>query len=77
MATRPAVEAGDRPAHRLCAYNLQESERGVNAVGTCVRDRAGAAVASIAVAAPTSRCARLADLAQPLIAVARDVGRGL
>jgi hypothetical protein len=45
----------------------------------CVRDRTGAAIAAIAVAAPASRCprARLADLAQPLLAVARDVGWGL
>ncbi|WP_326585197.1 IclR family transcriptional regulator [Streptomyces sp. NBC_00487] len=61
------------------AYNLQESERGVNAVGACVRDRTGTAVAAVAVAAPTSRCprARLAELAQPLLAVAQEIGRGL
>ncbi|MEU5592664.1 IclR family transcriptional regulator [Streptomyces sp. NPDC020298] len=61
------------------AYNLQESERGVNAVGACVRDRTGAAVAAIAVAAPSARCprTRLTELAQPLLAAARDIGRGL
>ncbi|MER5436495.1 IclR family transcriptional regulator [Streptomyces sp. NPDC002588] len=61
------------------AINLQGSERGVNAVGACVRDRSGAAVAAVAVAAPSSRCprARLTSLAQPLLAVARDISRGL
>lgn len=61
------------------AYNLQQSERGVNAVGACVRDGAGTAVAAVAVAAPSSRCprARLAELAQPLLAAVRDIGREL
>lgn len=61
------------------AYNLQESERGVNAVGACVRDRTGTAVAAVAVAAPSSRCprARLTSLAQPLLAVVRDISLGL
>lgn len=61
------------------AYNLQGSERGVNAIGTCVRDRTGAAVAAVAIAAPSSRCprARLAELAQPLLSAARNIGRGL
>ncbi|MDX3452593.1 IclR family transcriptional regulator [Streptomyces sp. ME02-8801-2C] len=61
------------------ACNLQESERGVNAVGACVLDRAGAAVAAIAVAAPSARCpkARLTELAQPLLAVTRDISREL
>ncbi|MER7178572.1 IclR family transcriptional regulator [Streptomyces hyaluromycini] len=61
------------------AYNLQESELGVNAVATCVRDRTGAAVAAVAVAAPSSRCprARLTELTQPLLIAAQDISRGL
>ena len=61
------------------AYNLQESERGVSAVGTCVHDRTGAAVAAIAVAAPSTRCprAQLVELAQPLLTAAREISRGL
>ena len=61
------------------AYNLQRSERGVNAVGACVRDGAGTAVAAVAVAAPSSRCprARLTELAQPLLAAVEDIGRDL
>ncbi len=61
------------------ACNLQESERGVNAVGTCVRDRAGRAVAAIAVAAPSLRCprARLVELAASLRATAEEIGRSL
>lgn len=57
------------------ALNLQESERGVNAVGVCVRDRTGVAVAAVAVAAPSARCprSRLTELAQPLRSVARDI----
>src|SRR5437764_279826 len=47
------------------AYNLQESERGVNAVGACIRDRTGQAPAAIAIAAPASRTprGRLTELA--------------
>jgi DNA-binding IclR family transcriptional regulator len=61
------------------AYNLQESEPGVNAVGACIRDRTGAAVAAVAVAAPSSRCprARLMELTESLLTVTRDIGRGL
>ena len=61
------------------AINLQESERGVHAVGACVRDRTDAAVAAVVVAAPSVRCtrARLAELSEPLLATARDIGQGL
>jgi DNA-binding IclR family transcriptional regulator len=61
------------------AYNLQESERGVSAVGACVRDRSGRAVAAIAVAAPSLRCprTRLTELAAPLISTAEKIGRSL
>ena len=61
------------------ALNLQESERGVHAVGACVRDRTAAAVAAVVVAAPSVRCtrARLAELSQPLLTTARDIGQGL
>jgi DNA-binding IclR family transcriptional regulator len=65
--------------HAGYAYNLQESERGVNAVGACVRDRAGRAVAAIAVAAPSARCtrARLAELARSLLGTAQEIGQEL
>ncbi|MDH6590042.1 DNA-binding IclR family transcriptional regulator [Streptomyces sp. SAI-133] len=61
------------------AFNLQESERGVNAVGACVRDHTNTAVAAVAVAAPSSRCprARLIELAQPLLTAVRDISRAL
>ncbi|MEU1180701.1 IclR family transcriptional regulator C-terminal domain-containing protein [Streptomyces sp. NPDC005820] len=62
--------AACQPPHR----HAQESEHGVHAVGTCVRDRTGVAVA---VAAPSVRCTRaqLADLAQPLLAAVQEIGR--
>jgi DNA-binding IclR family transcriptional regulator len=40
------------------ATNFEESERGIVAVGACVRDSAGQAVAGIAVAIPSVRCPR-------------------
>jgi DNA-binding IclR family transcriptional regulator len=40
------------------ATNFEESERGVVAIGTCVRDSSARAVASLAVAMPSVRCAR-------------------
>lgn len=40
------------------ATNLEESERGIVAVGACVRDAAGRAVAGLAVALPSMRCPR-------------------
>jgi DNA-binding IclR family transcriptional regulator len=54
------------------ATNLEESERGIVAVGTCVRDTAGRAVAGLAVAAPNARCprSRLPELAAVVIKVA-------
>ena len=61
------------------ALNLQESERGVNAVGVCVRDHTGTAVAAVAVAAPSARCpkGRLTELARPLLSMARAIGEEL
>ncbi|GAA4547963.1 IclR family transcriptional regulator [Streptomyces collinus] len=61
------------------ALNLQESERGVNAVGACVRDRTSRAVAAVAVAAPSARYpkGRLNRLASPLLPAARDIGHQL
>ncbi|MEV0219823.1 IclR family transcriptional regulator [Streptomyces sp. NPDC050704] len=61
------------------AINLQESERGVHAVGACVRDRTGTAVAAVAVAAPSVRCTRtrLTELSRPLLATVRDIGQEL
>jgi DNA-binding IclR family transcriptional regulator len=42
------------------ATNFEESERGIVAVGACVRDSAGRAVAGLAVAAPSVRYSRSA-----------------
>lgn len=60
------------------AYNLQESERGVNAVGACVRDGMGHALAA-AVVAPASRCprSRPAEITSTLMAVVGQIGREL
>ena len=61
------------------ALNLEESERGVNAVGTCVRSASGAAVAAAVVAAPAARCGRreLLELTVPLLETARKVSASL
>lgn len=57
---------------RRYARNLEESEQGVNAVGTCVRDGAGRALAAVVVAAPALRVPRreLPRLAGALIPAA-------
>jgi DNA-binding IclR family transcriptional regulator len=51
------------------ATNFEESAQGVTAVGACVRDTAGKAVAALAIASPTSRCPRrrVPELANALI----------
>jgi DNA-binding IclR family transcriptional regulator len=86
LALYPKGLPGERLARELAAVkrlgyacNLQESERGVNAIGACVRDRAGRAVAAIAVAAPSSRRprARLVELAATLRATADEIGGSL
>lgn len=61
------------------ALNLQESERGVNAVGACVRGPSGTPVAAVAVAAPSSRAprSRLTAMAEALTATARRIGEAL
>jgi DNA-binding IclR family transcriptional regulator len=40
------------------AVNQGESERGITAVGVCVRDETGNALAALAVAMPSARCSR-------------------
>ncbi|MEO3875669.1 IclR family transcriptional regulator [Nonomuraea sp. B12E4] len=61
------------------AVNSEESERGVRAVGACIRDGAGRAVAAAAVAVPSVRCPkrRLAELAVPLVAAVTRIGAAL
>jgi DNA-binding IclR family transcriptional regulator len=61
------------------ATNLGESERGIAAVGACVRDASRRAVAALAVAMPSARCprARLPDLAAAVIDVATTASRTL
>ncbi|GHH82280.1 transcriptional regulator [Streptomyces sulfonofaciens] len=55
------------------ATNLEESERGIVAVGACIRDGSGRAVAGIAVAAPSARCprSRVPELAREVLDAAR------
>ncbi|WP_255952796.1 IclR family transcriptional regulator [Streptomyces odontomachi] len=55
------------------AVNSEESERGIVAVGACVRDGSGRAVAALAVAAPSARVprARIPELASEVMAAAR------
>jgi len=52
------------------ATNFEESAQGVTAVGACVRDAAGKAIAALAVASPSSRCdrRRVTALAESLLA---------
>jgi DNA-binding IclR family transcriptional regulator len=68
---------GDR--RRGYAVNSEESERGVRAVGACVRDGAGRAVAAAAVAVPSVRWPkrRLAELATPLLASVTRISAAL
>jgi len=52
------------------ATNVEESAPGITAVGACVRDAAGKAVAALAVACPSARCSRqqIPELAKSLVA---------
>ncbi|MDP9399320.1 MAG: IclR family transcriptional regulator, partial [Actinomycetota bacterium] len=86
-ATRPGAP-GDlaalrrelgRVRRRGFALNLEESERGVNAVGACVRSVTGAPVAAAVVAGPAVRCGRreLLALADPLLETARTIRTAL
>lgn len=61
------------------ATNVEESEPGITAVGCCVRDATGQAVAAVAVAAPTIRCPRRRwdEFARELQAAATTIGTEL
>lgn len=61
------------------ATNFEESERGIIAVGACVRDGTGRAVAALAVAVPSVRCARSAvpALAKSVLTAAAAAGAAL
>lgn len=61
------------------AVNLQESERGVHAIGACVSERTGTVVAAVAVATPSVRGtrSRLAEMSRPLLATVQDIGQEL
>ncbi|MFG1708183.1 IclR family transcriptional regulator [Nonomuraea sp. M3C6] len=69
----------DGARRRGYAVNSEESERGVRAVGACVRDGAGRAVAAAAVAVPSVRWPkrRLAELAVPLLASVTSITAAL
>jgi DNA-binding IclR family transcriptional regulator len=69
----------DGVRRRGYAVNSEESERGVRAVGVCVRDGAGRAVAAAAIAVPSARWPkrRLTELAAPLIASATRISVAL
>lgn len=55
------------------AINREESEPGIAAVGTCVRDHRGSVIGALTIAAPTVRCdqQRMSRLADALQAVTR------
>jgi IclR family transcriptional regulator, acetate operon repressor len=59
------------------ATNFEESAQGVTAVGACVRDTAGKAIAALAIASPSTRCPRqrIPELAAALLA-ACEAARG-
>jgi DNA-binding IclR family transcriptional regulator len=61
------------------AVNAEQSEQGVNAIGTCVRDRDQLAVAAVVIAAPSTRVPTrgLLELAPRLAQAARDIGAAL
>ncbi|SNT16988.1 transcriptional regulator, IclR family [Streptosporangium subroseum] len=69
----------DGVRRRGYAVNSEESERGVRAVGVCVRDGAGRAVAAAAIAVPSVRWPkrRLTELAVPLVASATRISAAL
>ncbi|MGH8961593.1 MAG: IclR family transcriptional regulator domain-containing protein [Jatrophihabitantaceae bacterium] len=61
------------------ALNTEQSEQGVNAIGTYVRDRDARAVAAVVLAAPGTRLTtrRLVELAPKLAQTARSIGDSL
>ena len=61
------------------ARNVEETERGVSALGACVRDGRGRAGGAVVVAAPTSRArGRALDrLSGPLLATAAAISQNL
>ena len=61
------------------ARNVEETERGVSAVGACVRNRRGRAVAAVVIGAPSSRVQgrALDELSAPLLAAAAAVTEAL
>jgi len=71
IAARKALQRQLAEIRRLgYATNYEESAQGVTAVGACVRDAAGKAVAAVAIACPSARCPRrrVPELAQALLA---------
>ncbi|MFI7617475.1 IclR family transcriptional regulator [Nonomuraea terrae] len=69
----------DGVRRRGYAVNSEESERGVRAVGACVRDGAGRAIAAAAVAVPSVRWPkrRLSELAVPLMSAVAGISAAL
>jgi DNA-binding IclR family transcriptional regulator len=59
------------------ATNFEESAQGVTAVGACVRNPAGKAVAALAIACPSARCPRprVPELAETLVAACESARR--
>jgi DNA-binding IclR family transcriptional regulator len=58
------------------ATNFEESAQGVTAVGACVRDAAGKAIAALAIACPSARCPRqrIPELAEALVTACETAG---
>lgn len=80
LATLPAlVRHLAQVRRRGYATNINESERGITALGCAVVDGTGRTVAAMAVAAPSVRTPRerVAELAPVLVASAREAGRAL
>lgn len=80
VATLPAlIRHLAQVRRRGYATNINESERGISAIGCPVVDPTGRTVAAMAIAAPSARCPRerIAELVPVLVDAARAAGQEL
>ncbi|MPZ79249.1 MAG: helix-turn-helix domain-containing protein [Actinophytocola sp.] len=80
VATLPAlIRHLAQVRRRGYATNINESERGISAIGCPVIDATGRTVAAMAIAAPSARCSRerIGELAPLLADAAREAGQEL